>query len=40
MPTLEIPRQEWPNFFQRFTTNHGGWRCSIEILGKEPGAED
>ena len=39
MNTQEIPRPEWPQFFKQFSALHGGWRCTIEILGASLGAQ-
>ena len=39
MSTIEIPRAEWPEFFHRFNALHGGWRCTLEVLGERLGAQ-
>jgi hypothetical protein len=39
MNTQEIPRTDWPQFFQDFTRRHEGWRCTIEVLGDALGAQ-
>ena len=39
MNTQEIPRSDWPQFFQDFTRQHEGWRCTIEVLGDALGAQ-
>ena len=31
--TREIPREEWPRFFDEFSRRHRGWLVSIEIFG-------
>lgn len=33
MATREIPRGEWPGFFQSFGTQHEGWLVTVETLG-------
>jgi len=37
--TREIPAKEWPQFFKTFNASHGGWTCTIEILGDSLGAQ-
>jgi hypothetical protein len=39
MPTQEIPRDEWPSFFDRFTQQHEGWLASLEVFAPEIGAQ-
>lgn len=39
MPTREIPRQEWNNFFDSFSRQHEGWLATLEIFGLEIGAQ-
>ena len=39
MSTVEIPKAEWPQFFHTFNASHGGWRCTLEILGERLGAQ-
>lgn len=39
MKTKEIPRNEWPKFFGRFSRQHEGWLATLEILGSEIGAQ-
>lgn len=39
MPTQEIPRQEWNNFFDSFSRQHEGWLATLEIFGPEIGAD-
>lgn len=33
--TAEIPRNEWRNFFDRFSSVHEGWPVRVEILGEQ-----
>ena len=33
MVTREIPRNEWPRFFDEFSRRHRGWLVTIEIFG-------
>jgi len=40
MPTQEIPRQEWNNFFDSFSRQHQGWLATLEIFGAEIGAQE
>lgn len=40
MPTQEIPRQEWNNFFDSFSRQHEGWLATLEIFGPEIGAQE
>src|SRR5688500_10362723 len=39
MPTREIPRSEWPAFFDSFSRQHDGWLSTIEVLGTDFGAQ-
>ncbi len=39
MPTREIPRSEWREFFDSFSTEHEGWLTSIEITGSDIGGD-
>ena len=39
MKTREIPKNEWPKFFDNFTSRHEGWSVTLEILGAELGAQ-
>jgi hypothetical protein len=39
MKTREIARDEWPEFFDRFSRQHGGWLATLEIFGSEIGAQ-
>jgi hypothetical protein len=40
MPTQEIPREEWSNFFDSFNRQHEGWLASLEVFGPEIGAQE
>jgi hypothetical protein len=39
MPTQEIPRDEWPTFFDTFTQQHEGWLASLEVFAPDFGAQ-
>ena len=39
MQTKEIPKNEWPGFFDSFSRKHQGWLVSVEIFGSEIGAQ-
>lgn len=39
MKTKEIPRDEWREFFDRFSRQHEGWLATLEILSSEIGAQ-
>ena len=39
MKTKEIPKDEWPNFFDAFSRQHEGWLVTIEMFGTEFGAQ-
>lgn len=39
MPTQEISRSNWPEFFHGFTRGHQGWLATIEVFGSEIGAQ-
>ena len=39
MPTQEIPREHWAEFFHGFSRAHQGWFATVEILGREIGAQ-
>lgn len=39
MQTREIPKNEWSEFFDRFSRKHEGWLVSVEILGLEIGGQ-
>jgi hypothetical protein len=40
MPTQEIPRDEWNNFFDRFSRQHEGWLATLEVFGPDIGAQE
>ena len=39
MKTKEIPKNEWPKFFDNFSIKHQGWSVTLEIFGTELGAQ-
>ncbi len=39
MPTHEIPKDEWRNFFHDFSRYHRGWIVNVEIFSRELGAQ-
>lgn len=39
MKTKEIPKNEWPKFFDNFSRKHEGWSVTLEIFGVELGAQ-
>jgi hypothetical protein len=39
MITREIPKNEWPTFFDNFSRKHEGWLVDLEILGPHIGAQ-
>src|SRR5438552_9510302 len=39
MPTQEIPREQWNDFFDSFSRQHEGWLASLEVFGKDVGAQ-
>lgn len=39
MPTQEIPREGWSEFFRGFNSAHHGWLATIEVFGSEFGAQ-
>lgn len=39
MKTKEIPKTEWPKFFDSFTRQHEGWLVNLEIFGSEIGSQ-
>jgi len=39
MKTNEIPKNEWPKFFDNFSSKHQGWSVTLEIFGPELGAQ-
>ena len=36
MPTREILRENWLEFFQTFTIEHTGWLVNVGIKGRQP----
>jgi hypothetical protein len=40
MPTQEIPRAEWNNFFDSFSRQHEGWLATLEIFAPDIGAQE
>lgn len=39
MKTKEIPRDEWREFFDRFSRQYEGWLVTLEILAADIGAQ-
>ena len=39
MKTKEIPRTEWPKFFDNFSRQHDGWLATLEIFATDIGAQ-
>ena len=39
MPTQEISREAWSEFFHGFSIAHKGWVATIEVFGSELGAQ-
>jgi hypothetical protein len=39
MPTQEIPKEEWINFFHDFSRFHRGWVVNVEVFSTELGAQ-
>lgn len=39
MKTVEVPREEWPEALDQFTTIHQGWVVSLDVVGLEMGAQ-
>ena len=39
MKTNEIPKNEWPKFFDNFSSKHRDWLVTLEIFGNELGAQ-
>jgi hypothetical protein len=37
MPTQEIQRNEWMNFFDSFSNRHRGWLVTVEIMDPDIG---
>jgi uncharacterized protein DUF5335 len=40
MPTQEIPRAEWNNFFDSFSRQHEGWLATLEVFAPDIGAQE
>lgn len=40
MQTKEIPREQWPRFFDDFSRQHQGWIVNLELHGSELGAQE
>jgi hypothetical protein len=40
MPTKEIPREEWNNFFDTFSRQHEGWLATLEVFAPDVGAQE
>jgi hypothetical protein len=40
MPTKEIPREEWNNFFDTFSRQHEGWLATLEVFSPDVGAQE
>ncbi len=40
MPTQEIPREDWSNFFNVFSRQHEGWLATLEIFAPDVGAQE
>src|SRR5467141_410690 len=40
MPTQEIPREDWSNFFNVFSRQHEGWLATLEIFAPDIGAQE
>lgn len=39
MPTQEVPREQWNNFFNSFSRQHEGWLATLEVFGPDLGAQ-
>jgi hypothetical protein len=39
MATREIPRDQWLEFLDGFSTRHDGWQVTVEVLGSDIGAQ-
>lgn len=39
MRTKQIPKNEWPKFFDSFSRQHEGWLVTLEIFATEIGAQ-
>jgi len=40
MATREIPRENWNSFFDTFSRQHEGWLATLEVLGRDFGAQE
>ena len=40
MPTQEISRAEWNNFFDGFSRQHEGWLATLEVFAPDVGAQE
>ena len=40
MGTKEISREQWPEFFERFTSRHAGWLVTVEVDDPDLGAQE
>jgi hypothetical protein len=40
MPTQEIPRAEWNNFFDGFSLQHEAWLATFEVFAPDVGAQE
>jgi hypothetical protein len=40
MNTKEIPRQDWTQFFDQFSKEHQKWIVTVEVLGRDIGAQE
>jgi hypothetical protein len=39
MPTQEIPREQWNDFFDSFSRQHEGWLATLEVFATDAGAQ-
>jgi hypothetical protein len=35
MPTREVPRHTWADYFDRFSRQYRGWLVSLEVIGRD-----
>jgi len=40
MPTQEIPREQWNNFFDIFSRQHEDWLATLEVFAPDVGAQE
>jgi hypothetical protein len=40
MPTQEIPREQWTNFFNSFNRQHEGWLATLEVFATDAAAQE